>query len=160
MIRWLILAVLLVGLDQATKQWAVAVLDLHRPIPVLPGLNFMLTYNPGAAFSFLSDAGGWQRWFFIGLTLVVLAVLLRWLNRETSNRPLALALSLVIGGAVGNLLDRIYQGAVVDFIDVYYHHWHWPAFNLADSAISLGVALLLLEQFGLWRGGQKENQNH
>ena len=105
-----------------------------------------LAHNYGAAFSFLSDAGGWQRWLFTGLASVVTVVLVIWLLRLTAKeRMLAAALSLVIGGAVGNLIDRIINGYVVDFIDVYYRDWHWPAFNVADSAISCGIVLLLID---------------
>ena len=105
-----------------------------------------LAHNYGAAFSFLSDAGGWQRWLFTGLALVVTVVLIVWLFRLPAKEKLtAAALGLIIGGAVGNLIDRIMNGYVVDFIDVYYLDWHWPAFNVADSAITGGVILMLLD---------------
>jgi len=105
-----------------------------------------LAHNYGAAFSFLSDAGGWQRWLFTGLASVVTLVLIVWLFRLQAKEKLTAAgLGLIIGGAVGNLIDRVLNGYVVDFIDVYYQDWHWPAFNLADSAITCGVILLLLD---------------
>ncbi len=105
-----------------------------------------LVFNEGAAFSFLADAGGWQRWFFAGLAVVVSIALLLWLKRlEAQERLTGVALSLVAGGAVGNLIDRIAYGHVVDFVDVYWRTWHWPAFNVADSAITVGVILLLLD---------------
>jgi signal peptidase II len=129
-----------------TKQIASDSLTLYRPIELTSWLNMTLAHNYGAAFSFLSDAGGWQRWLFTGLASVVTVVLVVWLLRLPANEKLtAAALSLVIGGAVGNLIDRIVNGYVVDFIDVFYQDHHWPAFNLADSAITCGVILLLVD---------------
>ncbi len=123
-------------------------LDLHQPVPVIPFLNLTLTHNTGAAFSFLSDAGGWQRWFFAGLTIVVSIIIVVWLTRlKPGQRWLPVSLSLVLGGALGNLWDRLAIGAVVDFIDVYYGTWHWPAFNLADSAICVGAVMLVVSTF-------------
>ncbi len=123
-------------------------LDLHQPVPVIPFLNLTLTHNTGAAFSFLSDAGGWQRWFFAGLTIVVSIIIVVWLTRlKPGQRWLPVSLSLVLGGALGNLWDRLVIGAVVDFIDVYYRTWHWPAFNLADSAICVGAVMLVVSTF-------------
>ena len=154
MARWLWLPVLVVVLDQATKWLALGMLDPYRPVPLIPFLNFTLMFNDGAAFSFLSGAGGWQRWLFSGFALAMSVVLLIWLLRLGSRERLtAAALSLVLGGAVGNLIDRIVMGRVVDFIDFFVGEWHWPAFNVADSAITLGVVLLLLSSF---RGGQDE----
>jgi signal peptidase II len=154
MARWLWLSALVVVLDQATKWLAVGVLEPYRPLPVAPLLNLTLMYNEGAAFSFLSGAGGWQRWLLAGFAMVMLIALLIWLLRlRSSERLVAVALSFVIGGAVGNLMDRLGTGRVVDFIDFYVGDWHWPAFNVADSAITLGVVLLLLSSL---RGGQGE----
>jgi len=143
---WLLVSALVVALDMWTKDIASGSLDLYRPVELTSWLNLTLAHNYGAAFSFLSDAGGWQRWLFTGLALVVTAVLLVWLLRLPATEKLtAAALALIIGGAIGNLADRIEHGYVVDFIDVYYRDWHWPAFNLADSAITCGVILLLLD---------------
>jgi len=143
--RWLWLSALVVALDQGTKWMAEAALDPYLPVPLVPSLNLTLMYNEGAAFSFLAGAGGWQRWFFAGLATLVTIALGVWLHRlKATERMTAIGIALVIGGAVGNLIDRIRTGRVVDFIDVYYADWHWPAFNLADSAITLGVALLLV----------------
>lgn len=145
MARWLWLSLLVVVLDQASKWVAVAGLEPFRPVPIAPLLNLTLMYNEGAAFSFLAGAGGWQRWFFAGFALMMTVVLVVWLLRlKPHERVTALALSLVAGGAVGNLVDRMLTGRVVDFIDVYLGDWHWPAFNVADSAITVGVVLLLL----------------
>jgi len=143
---WLLVSALVVALDVWTKDIASGSLVLYRPVELTSWLNLTLAHNYGAAFSFLSDAGGWQRWLFTGLALVVTAVLLVWLLRLPATEKLtAAALALIIGGAIGNLADRIKHGYVVDFIDVYYRDWHWPAFNLADSAITCGVILLLLD---------------
>lgn len=143
---WLSLSAVIVVLDLWTKLIATESLTLYRPVEVFSWLNMTLAHNYGAAFSFLSDAGGWQRWLFTGLASVVTVVLVVWLLRlSATEKRLAAALSLVIGGAIGNLVDRIVNGYVVDFIDVYYRDWHWPAFNLADSAISCGIILLLLD---------------
>lgn len=143
---WLLLSVLIIILDLWTKRMATESLTLYRPLELTSWLNMTLAHNYGAAFSFLSDAGGWQRWLFTGLAFGVTLVLLVWLVRLPAQQKLTgAALGLIIGGAVGNLIDRIVNGYVVDFIDVYYLHWHWPAFNIADSAITCGVVLLLID---------------
>ena len=143
---WLLMSVLIIVLDLWTKGLATDSLTLYRPLELTSWLNMTLAHNYGAAFSFLSDAGGWQRWLFTGLASVVTLVLIIWLFRLTAREKLtAAALGLIIGGAVGNLIDRIMHGYVVDFIDVYYRGWHWPAFNVADSAITCGVILLLVD---------------
>lgn len=153
MAKWLWLSLLIVVLDQATKRLAVEMLDLYHPVPLMPLLNLTLMYNEGAAFSFLSDAGGWQRWFLAGVALVMSVVLVVWLLRlGPHERLMAAALSLVTGGAVGNLIDRLSAGRVVDFVDFYVGDWHWPAFNVADSAITVGVVLLLLASLREGRG--------
>jgi signal peptidase II len=145
---WGWLSLLVIALDQATKTLAETLLVMHQPIPVLPSFNFMLTYNTGAAFSFLADAGGWQRWFFLGLGATVSIGLIVWLYRlKFEEKRLALALALILGGAVGNLIDRAWMGQVIDFIQLYYDRWYWPAFNIADSAITLGAMLLVLDSF-------------
>lgn len=144
--RWLWLSLFVLILDQASKQLAEASLQLSERIPLLPFFNLTLAYNEGAAFSFLSDEGGWQRWLFSGLALLVTLVLVVWMKRLRSDeRLLAIALALIIGGALGNLVDRMLWGHVIDFLDLYYRQWHWPAFNLADSAIVLGVSLFILD---------------
>jgi signal peptidase II len=146
MLAWLWLAGLTAALDQATKWVAEAWLAPYTPVPLVPSLNLTLMYNEGAAFSFLAGAGGWQRWFFAGLATTVTVGLGVWLYRlQAGERLTAAGIALVMGGAVGNLIDRILTGRVVDFIDVYYGQWHWPAFNLADSAITVGVVLLLVD---------------
>ena len=148
MARWLWLSLLIVILDQATKWLAEGLLLPFQPVPLMPLLNFTLMYNEGAAFSFLANAGGWQRWLFAGFALIMTLALTLWLLRlDKGERATAAALSLVIGGAIGNLIDRVQTGRVVDFIDFYVGTWHWPAFNVADSAISLGIVFLLVTSF-------------
>ncbi len=153
---WLLISAVIVVLDLWTKNIASQSLTLYRPVEVTSWLNMTLAHNYGAAFSFLSDAGGWQRWLFTGLASVVTVVLVVWLFRLTDREKLtAAALGMIIGGAVGNLVDRINHGYVVDFIDVFYRDWHWPAFNLADSAITGGVILLLIDGLFLSTAAQK-----
>jgi len=147
MTRWLWLSLAIILLDQLTKQLVEQSLSLYEVIPLLPSLNLTLAYNEGAAFSFLSDQGGWQRWFFSGLALLVSMVLVGWLMKLKQERLLAITLALIIGGAVGNLIDRVLFGHVIDFIDVYVQRWHWPAFNVADSAITVGVVLMFIDAF-------------
>ena len=138
-------------LDQLTKFLAETLLIFHQPVPVLPSFNLLLTYNTGAAFSFLASAGGWQRWFFLGLGSLVSIGLIVWLRRlQPTEKRLAAALALILGGAIGNLIDRAWLGQVIDFIQLYYAHWYWPAFNIADSAITVGATLLVLDS--LWSG--------
>lgn len=150
MLKWLWLSLLAVILDQGSKLAIAGTMQLYESIPVMPFFKLTYVHNTGAAFSFLSEAGGWQRWFFAGLALVISAVIAVWLTRLKKHETLlAVALALVLGGAVGNLIDRLAYGYVIDFLDVYYESWHWPAFNIADSAITLGVMLMLAESFGL-----------
>ncbi len=144
--KWFWLSGVVLILDQCSKLIADALLQFNQPVPLLPFLDLRKVYNPGAAFSFLSDASGWQRWFFVGLTLLVSLVLAVWLRRlQAGQARLALALSLILGGALGNLIDRVVYGYVIDFIDLYYGDWHWPVFNVADSAITVGAGLLILD---------------
>lgn len=146
--RWFWLSAVVLILDQYSKLIADSRLVLHDPVPLLPFLALRKAYNSGAAFSFLGDASGWQRWFFIVLAVAVIGVLLAWLRRLTAEQArMALALSLILGGAAGNLIDRVVYGHVIDFIDLYYGAWHWPTFNIADSAITLGACLLVLDAF-------------
>ena len=143
---YLFLALLVLIADQISKWWAQMSLPMAQAIKVTDFLNWFLIYNPGAAFSFLSQAGGWQRWFFTIIGIVAAAVIIWLLQKNTQDRPFCIALALILGGAIGNVLDRLLYGAVVDFIDVHYQGWHWPAFNLADSAISIGATLIVINE--------------
>ncbi|MBZ9612526.1 signal peptidase II [Rheinheimera maricola] len=143
---WLMLLVLVA--DQVTKQVVIANMQLFDSIDLLPFFNFTYVRNYGAAFSFLSDAGGWQRWFFTIIAVVISCVLAVWLARNSKTQlKLNLALSLVLAGAIGNLIDRSVYGYVIDFLHLYYQNWHYPAFNIADSAICIGAALLIWDSF-------------
>ena len=147
MSRWLLLVAAVIVLDQASKQWVLESFRLHETRAVTGFFNLVLVFNPGAAFSFLAGAGGWQKWFFLGLALAISSWLLALLRRHAGERLQPLALSLIIAGALGNAIDRLRFDAVLDFLDFHVAGYHWPAFNVADSAISVGVALMLLQQF-------------
>lgn len=156
MLKWLWLSVLVVVLDQGSKYLAERMLTLHDPVALMPLLNMTLSHNPGAAFSFLADAGGWQRWLFIALAALVSVVLVVWLRKlSRADAWIAAAVTLVLGGAIGNLIDRVTHQYVIDFIDVYYKGWHWYTFNVADMAITVGVVVLIAD--GLF-GRSKDNR--
>jgi signal peptidase II len=145
---WLLLSLLLFAVDYITKAVVVANMKLYESIEILPIFNFTYMHNYGAAFSFLSDAGGWQRWFFSSIAVVISLLLTYWLKKlPAKNWVLCGAYSMVIGGAIGNLVDRLVHGYVVDFLHFYYQDWHYPAFNVADIAIVCGAGLLLLDAF-------------
>lgn len=146
LLKWLSISLVVIVLDQITKSVAVNNLVLFQPVNLFPGFNFTLMYNEGAAFSFLSDASGWQRWFFTAVAIIVSIAIVFWLKTlAPGQRVTALSLTLILGGAIGNVWDRILLGHVVDFIDVYYASYHWPAFNIADSAITVGAAILIID---------------
>jgi len=148
MLSWLWLSTAVVILDQATKLWVVAVFEKYERLAVLPFFNLTLAHNEGAAFSFLAGAGGWQRWFFTAIAAVVSVVLIMWLRKlPKTDRLIAVALALILGGALGNLYDRVTLGYVVDFLDFYWQDYHFPAFNVADSAITVGAGLMILDMF-------------
>lgn len=148
MLKWLWVSLLVVVVDQATKLWVVDAFQLYESVQIFPSLNLTYVHNKGAAFSFLSSAGGWQRWFFAGIAVIAVVVLVIWLTRlKRSEKWMAVTISLVLGGAIGNLYDRVSYGYVIDFIDVYYNASHWPVFNVADSAISIGVVMMLIDAF-------------
>ncbi len=145
---WVIFAAVIVLVDQITKVWADASLVYGQPNPILPVLDITLHYNPGAAFSFLSDAGGWQRWFFTVISAAVSVYLLVWLMKLRRQQwLLSMALTLVLGGALGNLWDRVRLGHVIDFISVHWGNAYFPTFNIADAAISVGAVLLIIDTF-------------
>jgi signal peptidase II len=148
--RWLPLSAAVVIVDHAAKAWIMHHFALFERVHVLPVLDIILTYNTGAAFSFLSQASGWQRWLFVLLALAVSAGLIVWMRRLNArvHGLLACGLALIIGGALGNMIDRLTLGRVVDFVHVHWGHAYFPAFNVADSAITVGAALLLIDA---WR---------
>lgn len=156
--RWLPLALGVIVLDQATKAWMVQHFRIYESLHLLPVLDITLMFNTGAAFSFLSDASGWQKWVFVGLALGVGAAILGWLRRlqARSQGLLCCSLTLILGGALGNVIDRLRIGHVVDFIAVHWGREHYfPAFNVADSAITIGAILLLLDAWRESRSAKK-----
>jgi len=142
--RWLLLSILVVVVDALSKAWIKKQLLVGMSYALLPLLNVTLAYNRGAAFSFLNTSDGWQQWLFGLIALVVVIILLAWMvSLPRSKNWQAAAAALIIGGAIGNLISRVYYGYVVDFIDFHLGSWHWPAFNVADSAIFVGVVMLI-----------------
>lgn len=155
---WLVLTAVVLVLDWVTKTMVVDAMTLRQSIDVLPFFNITYVHNYGAAFSFLSDAGGWQRHFLSAIAIIISVLLLWWLKKLPANQTrLACAYSLILAGALGNLYDRIHYGYVIDFIHVYYKDWHYPAFNIADCAICIGAGLLLIDAF--MSGSKKESVN-
>jgi signal peptidase II len=147
-VKWLWISLLIVVLDQASKQIAEAQLTPHQAVNLLPYFDWYLTYNTGAAFSFLADAGGWQRWLFTAIAIIMSVLIVQWIRKLPAEDTLAaISLCLILGGAIGNLIDRIYLGHVIDYIQVWLGSYPFPAFNVADAAISVGAALLILSSF-------------
>ena len=141
---WLANAVAIIGLDQLTKYLSVRYLSFNQELSLLPGCDLTLRHNTGAAFSLLADASGWQRWFFVLLAITMSVIICIWLKRLPSDaKQEGFALSLILGGALGNLIDRLIHGYVIDFILLHYQKWQWPAFNVADTAICVGAVLLI-----------------
>ncbi|MBD2795279.1 signal peptidase II [Xenorhabdus sp. 18] len=147
-LRWLWLVVVVLILDLGSKHLVLQHFTLYESMPLIPYFNLTYAQNLGAAFSFLADKGGWQRWFFALVAVAITVVLLVMMYRSSVRQKLSnIAYALVIGGALGNLFDRLVHGFVVDFIDFYVGEWHWPTFNIADSAICIGAALIIIESF-------------
>lgn len=144
-VGWLLLSALIVVLDQATKFLVVQRMAVHQVVEVTSFFNLVLVYNPGAAFSFLADHGGWQRGFFMAIAVIASVWIVYLLHRYPRQRLFALSLTLILAGALGNLIDRATVGAVVDFLDFHAFGYHWPAFNVADSAITCGAVLLVYD---------------
>jgi signal peptidase II len=144
--RWLVLAAAVIVLDLATKAWVVSAFREGQEMPVTGFFSLVLAYNTGAAFSLLAGHDGWQRWLFTGIAIVA-SVFLVWMLRRGGHRTLMCGLALILGGALGNLWDRVMEGRVTDFLLFHYAGWSWPAFNVADSAITVGAAMLILDSF-------------
>jgi len=146
MLKWLWLSVLVIVLDQATKLLVDSSLELYETVKLFPMFQFTYVRNTGASFSFLAQAGGWQRWLFVGIAAAASIAMVFWLRHLPKGRNWeAAAWALVLGGALGNLIDRVAYGYVIDFLDAFYQRWHFPAFNVADSAITVGVGILLVD---------------
>ena len=145
-LRFLWISLIVVIADQWTKTSVVNTMQLYQSIQITSFFNFTYVHNYGAAFSFLHDAGGWQRWFFAIIAIAVSGLILYWLTQtKRLQLRLSIAFTLILGGAIGNVYDRLVYGYVIDFLDFYYQQWHWPAFNIADSAIFVGAALLIVD---------------
>ena len=147
MLRWLSISAIVVALDLYTKRLVQQAFEYGDHHAVTSFFDLVRYHNEGAAFSFLANAGGWQRFFFTGISVIAAAVIIYLLRKHSQNKLFCFGLALVLGGALGNLYDRVTLGYVVDFLYFYYQQWAWPAFNVADSAICVGVAVLLLESF-------------
>lgn len=150
-VGWLLLATLIIVLDQVAKIWFDANLLYGERWKLLPFFDFTLVYNAGAAFSFLADAAGWQRWFFTAIAIVAAVIITRMLWKHSRHPVLCSALACILGGALGNAIDRLIYGHVVDFLLFYWQDWYFPAFNIADVAITIGAILLLLDEILRWR---------
>lgn len=155
MVKWLILSVIVLVADLVSKYYASSLLEYANPVPVIDGFfNFTLLHNTGAAFSFLASESGWQRWFFIALAIGVSVALVVWLKSLKDDPWTACAVALILGGAVGNLYDRVTLGYVVDFLHFYWNSYHFPAFNIADTGISIGAAMMILDIFRKDKGSE------
>jgi signal peptidase II len=154
MLPWLILAIIIILADQFTKTLIIGYYKLGDSTPVTSFFNIVRAHNTGAAFSFLAGAGGWQRWFFTGIGAVATIFILWMLRSHHAQKLFAFALACILGGAIGNVVDRLLHGYVVDFLDFYYRAWHFPAFNIADSAITIGAACLILDEILRVRRGR------
>ncbi len=147
-LKWLWISLAVIALDQVTKQLAESLLIPHQPVSLLPFFDWYLTYNTCSAFSFLANAGGWQRWLFTVIAVVISGIILQWIYRLPRDETLtAVSLCLILGGAIGNLIDRVYLGHVIDYIQVWLGSYPWPAFNIADAAIFVGAVLLIVSSF-------------
>ena len=147
-LRWIWLAIIMLIVDQVTKQAVVALMDYRQSIAVIPFFNLTYVHNPGAAFSFLADQGGWQRWFFTAIATIVSVLLVVWMAKTPKqDKLISISFALILSGAVGNLIDRVMFGYVIDFLDFYVGNKHWPAFNIADSAIFVGAGLMIIDAF-------------
>lgn len=156
--RWVGLAVLVIILDQVTKVMAEATMAFGQRINLLPVFDLTLLYNTGAAFSFLADQPGWQRWFFTVVALLAIAFITYLMRKHRGETRFLFALSLILGGAIGNLIDRVLYGHVIDFLLFYWEKWHYPAFNLADSAITIGAAVLIIDEITRLRKNKDTDQ--
>ncbi len=143
---WLGLAILIVVSDQLSKIWISRILDYGQVIKLTPFFNLMLAYNEGAAFSFLASQTGWQRYFFTAVSIAAIIFIIYLLRRHARQKLFCLSLALILGGAIGNLIDRSLYGHVIDFLDIHVLGWHWPTFNIADCGITIGAVLFIIDE--------------
>lgn len=147
-LRWIWLTLIFLVVDQISKQWVAGSMELYQSINILPFFNISYVHNPGAAFSFLADQGGWQRWFFTAIAAIASIIFVVWMAKiPKEQRTLSIAFALMLSGALGNLIDRVLYGYVIDFLDFYLGGSHWPAFNVADSMIFIGAAFMIVDSF-------------
>ena len=159
-LRWLWLTLLCLIIDQVSKQWVAGTFDYRETLSVLPFFNLTYVHNPGAAFSFLADQGGWQRWFFTAIAAIASIVFLVWMAKTPKQqRLLSISFALILSGAVGNLIDRVLFGYVIDFLDFHWAGYHFAAFNIADSVIFIGAALMIFESFTNKEDNQEANKD-
>ena len=159
-LRWLWLTLIFLIIDQITKHWVANTFDYRETLAVLPFFNITYVHNPGAAFSFLADQGGWQRWFFTAIAAIASIVFIIWMAKTPKKqRLLSIALAFILSGAMGNLIDRVLFGYVIDFLDFHWHGSHFAAFNVADSVIFIGAALMIIESF-TQQNNQQSNQKN
>ena len=159
-LRWLWLTLLCLIIDQVSKQWVAGTFDYRETLSVLPFFNLTYVHNPGAAFSFLADQGGWQRWFFTAIAAIASIVFLVWMAKTPKQqRLLSISFALILSGAVGNLIDRVLFGYVIDFLDFHWAGFHFAAFNIADSVIFIGAALMIFESFTNKEDNQEANKD-
>jgi signal peptidase II len=157
---WLFLTLIALGIDQISKYWTVSHLEFNEIYVITPFFNWTLTYNPGAAFSFLSDSSGWQVWFFLGISVVVsFVILLLLLQTDKRYKWHSVALSFILAGAIGNAIDRIRLQQVIDFLQWHYHGWYWPTFNFADTWVVTGVIMWIIEEVFFSDERQKNNRH-
>ena len=159
-IAWLFIALALIVVDQLSKYYFDSQLNYAERWAVLPFFDFTLLYNPGAAFSFLADGAGWQRWFFTGVAFVATVLIIQMLRKQPHQTRFCLALSLILGGALGNVIDRLWHAHVIDFLLFYWRDWYFPAFNVADIAITCGAILLILDELIRLRQQKKAKESH
>lgn len=160
-LRWLWLTVIFLIIDQITKQWVANTFDYRETLAVLPFFNITYVHNPGAAFSFLADQGGWQRWFFTAIAAIASIVFVIWMAKTPKQQALlSIALAFILSGAMGNLIDRVLFGYVIDFLDFHWQGSHFAAFNIADSAIFIGAALMIIESFTQQNNQQSSLKNN
>lgn len=156
---WLLIAAVIVLGDQISKQYMENALHYAERRPVLPFFDFTLLYNPGAAFSFLADGAGWQRWFFTVVALLATTLIVYMLRKNPHQKLFCASLALILGGAIGNVIDRVWHAHVIDFLLFYWRDWYFPAFNVADIAISCGAILLILDEFIRIKKGKNKAKN-
>lgn len=159
MSRWLGIAAMIILFDQATKWWVELTFQFAERVPVLPVFDLTLVYNTGAAFSFLAGGSGWQRWLLIAIAVLASAMIVWMIRKHQDQTRFVLALTLILAGAIGNLIDRVLLGHVIDFLLLHWRGWHYPAFNIADMSITFGAILIIYDEWARWREQKRACQS-